>query len=65
MRHISICNHKAGCCKSATATNLATCLALNGKRVLLMDRDPQCPVTDDSIGSIAYQALAEEVLKDE
>jgi hypothetical protein len=30
-----------------------------------MDRDPQCPVTDDSIGSIAYQALAEEVLKDE
>jgi cellulose biosynthesis protein BcsQ len=49
MRYISICNHIAGCCKSAMATNLATCLALNGKRVLLMDRDPHCPVTDASI----------------
>jgi len=46
MRLISICNHKGGCGKSATATNLAACLALNGKHVLLIDLDPQCTATD-------------------
>ena len=71
MRHISICNHIAGCCKSAMATNLATCLALNGKRVLLMDRDPHCPVTDamgldvDNLGKQMYDVIIKEAeLKD-
>ncbi len=46
MRLISICNHKGGCGKSATATNLAACLAMKGKRILLVDLDPQCTATD-------------------
>jgi chromosome partitioning protein len=46
MRLISICNHKGGCSKSATATNLAACLALNGKHDFLIDLDPKCTATD-------------------
>lgn len=63
MRLISICNHKGGCGKSATATNLAACLALNGKRVLLIDLDPQCTATDamgldvDNIGRQMFDVL--------
>ena len=71
MRLISICNHKGGCGKSATATNLAACLALNGKRVLLIDLDPQCTATDamgldvDNLGKQMYDVIVKEAkLKD-
>jgi chromosome partitioning protein len=71
MRLISICNHKGGCGKSATATNLAACLALNGKRVLLIDLDPQCTATDamgldvDNIGRQMFDVLVGDAsLKD-
>jgi cellulose biosynthesis protein BcsQ len=47
---ISIFNHKGGVSKTTTTFNLAWMLASQGKRVLMVDADPQCNLTGVVLG---------------
>src|SRR5262245_17636777 len=45
MRIISVTNQKGGCGKTTTAVNLSAVLGAQGRRVLLIDLDPQAHAT--------------------
>lgn len=47
---ISLFNHKGGVSKTTTAFNLGWALGLRGKKVLIVDGDPQCNLTGTVLG---------------
>ncbi len=65
---IAIFNQKGGVGKTTTNINLAACLALKGKRVLILDIDPQgnttsgIGVSKKSLDNTIYDILVEENL---
>src|SRR5258708_38577818 len=47
---IALFNHKGGVSKTTTAFNLGWAMAERGKRVLIVDGDPQCNLTGTVLG---------------
>lgn len=47
---ISLFNHKGGVSKTTTTYNLGWSLAVKGKKVLIVDADPQCNLTGTVLG---------------
>ena len=67
MRKIVLVNQKGGCGKTTTALNLSYCLATTGRKVLLLDLDPQGHVAlgfgvkPDQIQGSIYEVLLGQI----
>ncbi|MBU0650810.1 AAA family ATPase [bacterium] len=70
MKVISVINQKGGCGKTTTAINFSASLGLSGKKVLLLDLDPQAHATlglgidPYSVTTTLYSYLNENDIKD-
>ena len=61
-KQIALFNHKGGVTKTTTTFNLGWMLAHKGKRVIIIDCDPQCNLTSMVLGfrdTKAYAAIYE------
>jgi cellulose biosynthesis protein BcsQ len=66
MKKITVFNHKGGVGKTTLVVNLADALADQGKRVLIVDADPQCNLSafflsEDQLDKFLGQSETEEV----
>jgi chromosome partitioning protein len=64
MRVISFVNQKGGCGKTTTAIHLAAALALAGRRVLVVDLDPQAHATQGLSATADSGPSIADVLRD-
>jgi cellulose biosynthesis protein BcsQ len=65
MLTITLYNHKGGVSKTTTTFNLAHALAESGKKVLIVDADPQCNLTELLMAPIINEADAQAELTGE
>lgn len=66
MKILAICNQKGGVGKTTTNINLAACLALKGKKVVILDIDPQGNTTSGvGIAKKGLEKTTYEILVDD